>query len=82
MHEPCYPRDNTVGSHLCDECVGVDLAERQSQACVHLVTDLASSFTNHRMSGLPIRARYKHFKKFCERTFDNSPFFQVPPCLN
>ena len=37
-------------------------AKRLSQAWVHFVTALASLLTDHRMSGLPIRARYKHFK--------------------
>ena len=46
---------------------------RLSQASVHLVTDRASLFTAQRMSGLPIRARHKHFKTICEHTFDNSP---------
>ena len=37
-------------------------AKRLSQALVHFVTALASLFTDQRMSGLPIRAKYKHFK--------------------
>ena len=51
----------------------INLAKRLSQACVHLVTDLAGSLTDHGMSGLPIRAKYKHFKTMCEHTSDNSP---------
>ena len=38
-------------------------AKRLSQTRVHIVTDLASLFTDQRMSGLPILAKYKHFKK-------------------
>ena len=41
------------------------------QVC--MVTDRASVFTDQRMSGLPIRARYKHFNTICEHTFDKSP---------
>ena len=39
----------------------INLANRLSQACVDFVTDRASLFTDHRMSGLPMRARYKYF---------------------
>ena len=46
---------------------------RLSQALVHFVMDLASLFTDHRKSGLPIRAKYKHFRTILEHTFDNSP---------
>ena len=35
---------------------------RLSQALVHFAIDRASLFTDHRISGLPIRAKYKHFK--------------------
>ena len=38
-------------------------AKRLSQDFVHFVTALASLLTEHRMSGLPIRAKYKHFSK-------------------
>ena len=37
-------------------------ANRLSRAPLHVVTDRASLFTDERMSGLPIRAKYKHFK--------------------
>ena len=43
-----------------------------SQALVHLVIDRASLFTDHRISGRPIRAKYKHFKTIWEHTFDIS----------
>ena len=59
---PCYPHDNIGGDHLCGECKEIIRATRLSQACVQRVTDLASVLTDHRMSGRPIRARYKHFK--------------------
>ena len=69
--EPCYPHDNIVGGHLCDE--GMNLAKPLSPLLVQVVTDRASWFTDHGMSGLPIRAKYKHLKTMCEHTFDNSP---------
>ena len=48
-------------------------AERLSQARVNFVTSSASLFTDQRMSGLPILAKYKYFKTLCEHTLDNSP---------
>ena len=47
--------------------------KRLSQALVHFVMDRASSFTDHRISGRPIRAKYKHFRTIWEHTCDNSP---------
>ena len=47
----------------------INIAERLSHACVHLVTALANLLTDHRMSGLPVRAKYK----ICEHIFDKSP---------
>ena len=37
------------------------------------VIDRASLFTDHRISGRPIRAKYKHFRTIWEHTCDNSP---------
>ena len=37
------------------------------------VIDLANLFTDHRISGLPIRAKYKHFRTIWEHTCHNSP---------
>ena len=56
---------------------------RLSQALVHFVIDRASLFTDQRISGLPIRATYKHFRTIGEHTCDNSSnrfhvfFFEV-----
>ena len=50
---------------------------RLSQALVHLVIDRASLFTDHRISGLPIRAKYKHFRTIWEHTCDNSNRFHL-----
>ena len=46
---------------------------RLSQALVHFVMDRASLFTDHRISSLPIRAKYKHFRTIWEHTCENSP---------
>ena len=54
-------------------------AKRLSQALVHFVTARASLLPDQRMSSLPIRAKYKHIKTICERTFDNSPTVPAPP---
>ena len=35
-----------------------------SQALVHFVIDCANLVTDHRISGRPIRAKYKHFRQF------------------
>ena len=59
--EPCCPRENSVGSHLPDECMKLILPIVCDKR-VHLVTDWADLFTDHRMSGLPIRAMYMHFQ--------------------
>ena len=36
--------------------------KRLSQALAHFVMNLASLVTDHRISGRPIRAKYKHFR--------------------
>ena len=43
------------------------------QALVHFVIDRARLFTDHRISGLPIRAKFQHFRTIWEDIFDNSP---------
>ena len=46
---------------------------RLSQALVHFVMARASLFTDHKISGRPILAKYKHFRTIWEHVFDNSP---------
>ena len=46
---------------------------RLSQALVHFVVDRASLFTAHKISGRPIRAKYKNFRTIWEHTCDNYP---------
>ena len=51
----------------------INLFRRLSQALVHFVIFRANLFTDHRISGLPISAKYKHFRTIWEHTCDNSP---------
>ena len=44
---------------MCDGCKISNAPKRLSQACVHFVTTRASLFTDHRISGLPKRAKYR-----------------------
>ena len=46
---------------------------RLSKVLVHFVIDRASFFTDHKIWGLPIRAKHKHFRTIWEHDFDNSP---------
>ena len=57
-----YPHSNTANIHMCDECkISID-SGRLSQALVQFVIDRASLFTDHKISGRPIRAKYKHLR--------------------
>ena len=44
--------------------------------------DCSCKFVDHRMSGLPIRAKYKHFNSIWDQTCDNSPTDSSSSCLN
>ena len=48
-------------------------AKRLSLALVQIVIAHASLLTDHEMSGLPMRAKHKHFRTIWEHTSDNSP---------
>ena len=43
---------------MYDEMYEINRFRRLSQALVHFVIDRASLFTDHRVSGFPIRAKY------------------------
>ena len=60
----------------------INLVKRLSHAWVHFVTALVNLLTDHRMSSLPIRAKYKHFNTICEQTCDNSLTDSSSSCLN
>ena len=47
--------------------------KRLSQALVHFVMARTSLFTDHKMWGRPILAKFQHFRKIWEHVFDNSP---------
>ena len=68
----CFPHDNIIGIQLCEECKR-SKAKRLSQTFVHFVTARASLFTDHKISGPPIRAKYRHLRTIYEQTVDNSP---------
>ena len=57
-------------------------AKRLSQALVHFVTARASLFTDHKISGLPIRAKSRHFRAIREQTVENSPIDPISSSLN
>ena len=59
--ELCFPHDNIVDSHSCDECKKSNELSVLTQTLVHFVTARATLFTNQRMSSLPMLAKYKHF---------------------
>ena len=67
-----YPYKNTVYIHMCDGCK-ISSDSGLSQALVHFVIDRASLFTDHKISGRPILAKYKHFRTIWELLFDKSP---------
>ena len=49
--------------HMYDECQRSNDSIVLSQVLVHFVIDRANLFTDRRISGLPIRAKCKHFKR-------------------
>ena len=61
---------------------GIKCAKRLSHALVHFVMTRASLSTDHNISGLPIRSKYRHFRTICEHTFDNSPTDPTSSSLN
>ena len=57
-------------------------AKRLSQVFVHFVTARASLFTDHKIAGLPVRAKYRHLRTMCENTVDKSPTVSFSSSLN
>ena len=47
-------------------------AQRLSEALVNFFNARASLYRDQRISDLPMRAGYRHFKTICEQTFNNS----------
>ena len=57
-------------------------AKSLSHAFVHFATARAILFTDHKISGRPIRAKNRHYRTICEQPVDDSPtdsffFFQL-----
>ena len=75
--EPCFPHDNIVGGHSRDECRLSNALTVCHRLLSTRVTARASLFTDQRMSGLPTRARYKHYKTICEHILTI-----LQPCSN
>ena len=76
-----FPRDNIVGFHLYDEW-----KRSNAPSVCHKILSIwffarASLFTDHKISGLPIRSKYKHFRTIWAHTFDNSPIDFVSSSL-
>ena len=69
----CFPHDNDVYVHMCDECKISSDSDVCHTFLVHFVIDRASLFTDHTISGLPIRAKYRDFRTIWEHTCDTSP---------
>ena len=53
-----------------------------SHALVYFVTARASLFTDHRTSGLQMRAKKRHVRTMRQQTFDNSPHRFQPLLLD
>ena len=68
----CSPHSNIAWIHLCDEW---KRQKRQSfVTSFRPFCDRTSKFfTDHQISGLPLRAKYGHFRAIREQTVDNSP---------
>ena len=49
---------------MCDETYEINRFRRLSQALVHFVIDRANLFTDHRISGRPILAKYVISEQF------------------
>ena len=77
-----FPHDNIGWFHMCDESMRSKGAKRLSHALVHLVIARASLFTDHEISGLPMRAKYWHFRTICEQIFDKSPTDPISSSFN
>ena len=58
-----FPHNKIAQIHMYDECKRSNDSVVCHRLClVHFVIDRASLFTDRRISGLPIWAKYKHFR--------------------
>ena len=68
-----FPHDNVDDSHSCDEEKKSALPVVLSQACPFRLPHEQVCFTDHKISSLPTRTKYRHCRTACEQTVDNSP---------
>ena len=66
--------EDDIGNYVC---FSFAFAKRLSQALVHLVTARASLFTDHKISGLPIRAKNKHFRTIVSKLLTILPRISI-----
>ena len=69
----CFPQNNVACIHLYDGCERSNAPSVCHMLFVHFITARASLFTDRKISGLPIRAKYRHVRTIWEQTVDNSP---------
>ena len=55
-------------NHMCDACKKSSDSRVCHKLLVHFVIDRANLFADQRISGLPKRAKYKHFRTIGEDT--------------
>ena len=78
----CYPHGQyCLNSHVW-WMYEIKRAKCLVQTFVHFVSARASLFSDLKISGLPIRAKYRHFRNLCEQTVDNSPTDSISSSLN
>ena len=58
----CFPQNNIADIHLCDECKRSNAPSVCHKILSMFVIDRANLFTDQRISGLPMCAKYKHFR--------------------
>ena len=78
----CFTQNNTANIHLCDEWTRSNASRAFHKDFVHFVTARASLLTDLKISGLSIRAKYRHFRTICEHAVDKSPIDLFSSSLN
>ena len=68
-----FPHDNVVLKSLVCECKKSNVLNACRTLSFHFVMERTSLLTDHKISSLPIRTKYKHFRTNRAHTFDISP---------
>ena len=77
-----FPHDTIFWMYMCDECrLSNELSVCQRFLFI-LRLLLQNLFISHRISGSPVRAKYKHLRTICDQTFVNSPTDPSSSSLN